>query len=1194
MKKQKLQTYDIKTYDIEMKYNKLFAPILLKIEAHMNTNETKSLKAHKDFLANEQKSKEKLNDFTDKSKLKEEKIKQVISNKITKLNVKERSIKANLVELKTSEVEKTNFQIDTINLKKAEFKKLEEIDILEIKAKYSLNVETYVEKLDAYNLNFEKNNDDFLSKKLSFHHEIASSVQAINTLEKEMIDKITIAKSTNQEILTNQVQLDEEKLQDADKELTKILNLIKKDTNVHIKIIKTNILATQKAYTDKNDLSIKLITQEIEALTLLHQERLKLIDIDTNIQVVKLNSLLETATTEKARSTIKDLKMKLNIINLRKDTIIKAEGVVLALRLKTLQSQIEKINEDSYSETSNTEKLKVFLVNDQTEIKDTGNYLRGLNLDLKKELLSSEFKNLAYNVDHESLKEDYINEVKQIFSAFKKELLAYNSSLLNDLFNYYKEIDEINKYLDTSEPLREIEVNNLKENIEISEIRERNNIKFAVSEHDILVLNKKLDKFNKIEEIKSLTSLSENNLLITDLKNKEMLDISLEIALLKYNKAKEIYKLRSNNTLLERALLTNNASTTLDINTQELEIAYLENAKSVRLENLDIKSQIMNIETEASYKNEVIEKRLEEELLKLDEKITANNYDKESLVNKFELEIEKQKNTSNTKIKAIKLEFQEKLTLIEKALSHEVKEPSQNILKASAVIDARFKKLDQNNIDLEDLIYSEIQLVHQDNLSAEAIKDIFLKDTLVHDFVDTYIGSLFESYSNASLFMSDLRDINITNNLVTTKEKSKIKKMKKQLSKQKIENEKIKKQIKLDKKASLNAINVLLNLKTATLKTLEEIEVENVKMIVTNIYQAIEQSLLNQYKIITGDIKEIYLPLTKLDQDKIDHAIQSKVKATSLVEKDLKTTLLPLQDELQDFLKLKDNSKSEAINLHKTNIGKLKKQVKELKDQALVDIRESNSEKRDLISSFDLRIETLKNVIDDRNKKSDSDHLQQKEDINSTLIARMNKLDTNDQEAQKIFNYEERIYNIAIETANARYIDSFQKISNLHSLNDKEHQKRISRVNQEIKEFFELKKHLLLKETTIYENNIFTVRPRLEESIGDAQRSIEKDIITKIKRRNSLLNLVDETLINLQNNKHLTYHDLYEQLDTLLTNNTLKYQALYQLFNTENNEVNNIIELTVSEFKTALFKLSKIKHERTVKDLMVINKNLKI
>ena len=66
-----------------------------------------------------------------------------------------------------------------------------------------------------------------------------------------------------------------------------------------------------------------------------------------------------------------------------------------------------------------------------------------------------------------------------LFDAFKQSLLSLNKSSIEQLTVINQELDEINKYLDTSEPLKEIEVNKLRENIEVTEIKERYNMELT-------------------------------------------------------------------------------------------------------------------------------------------------------------------------------------------------------------------------------------------------------------------------------------------------------------------------------------------------------------------------------------------------------------------------------------------------------------------------------------------------------------------------------------------------------------------------------------------------------------------------------------------------------------------------------------------------------------------------------------------
>ena len=68
-------------------------------------------------------------------------------------------------------------------------------------------------------------------------------------------------------------------------------------------------------------------------------------------------------------------------------------------------------------------------------------------------------------------------------------------------------------------------------------------------------INNNNKKLIALEEIQTKALLSANNKDITEIKNKEIHDKSVEDAKLKFDKASEIYRLRLNRTKLERNIL---------------------------------------------------------------------------------------------------------------------------------------------------------------------------------------------------------------------------------------------------------------------------------------------------------------------------------------------------------------------------------------------------------------------------------------------------------------------------------------------------------------------------------------------------------------------------------------------------------------------------------------------------------------
>ena len=87
MKKKDLKSFDIASYDIEIEYNSKIAPITKKITKLNKSHETKSLKAHKDFLTKEKQSTEKLKVLDEKAVLKDQRIEKAVENKLVKADI---------------------------------------------------------------------------------------------------------------------------------------------------------------------------------------------------------------------------------------------------------------------------------------------------------------------------------------------------------------------------------------------------------------------------------------------------------------------------------------------------------------------------------------------------------------------------------------------------------------------------------------------------------------------------------------------------------------------------------------------------------------------------------------------------------------------------------------------------------------------------------------------------------------------------------------------------------------------------------------------------------------------------------------------------------------------------------------------------------------------------------------------------
>ena len=790
MKKTELKSFDIASFDIELEFNSKIAPINTKIQKLNKNHETKSLKAHKDFLAKEKQSKEKLALLTDKAVLKDQRIEKAVENKLVKLRSKDNRFKKEFDEYKVIQSAEFDIKLGEINKVIEELESSQSDDIKTIKEKYDKNITSYVEKLDTYNNNYNNNKRLHKEQIIEYDELLVSKLFEISEMKKALDENIEnkltgyIELKNSENVKTNQA------LHDIERALNNQTTHIRMESNIKVKNIHAFIKKINDEYKNRSKELTEDINNQIDLLESEFSSREELVKKDLEINVNKLNEELNQDEEKQTKKTKKSIKMKMELFNLRASTTIGYEERILNEKILILKKEIEFAYETLDYEIKNLQKLEVFLLSDQNELKDIGDYFKTLNLTLKNELNNFELSNNDYLVRHEKLKAEFVNRYTMLFDGFKNKLLSSNKSSIDQLTGINQEIDEINKYLDTADPLKEIKVNRLRESIEANEIKERYNIRFAKQQHGIKLLNNKLENLLDIEKTNVKDKTSDNNKEITNIKNKETLDKALGKGKLKNEKANEVHKLRLNSTKLEVSLLDGKYEKELEIFEFEKLISEIEVQKNNILITKEIEMEIKNINLEANYKMEVINKHLEEDLLKLDEEVNKYRYEQDSFSSLLDLELSKENLKAEKERNVIHLNIDKKLSLIKEALDREIKDPSINMAKSQAVIDERLSKLEISNVIYEDFIEESTNLLIDENLEIEQIKLIASNSENLIDKATRYIQKTFETLEEALNFMSELELRTLKQKISTTTDSGSIKKLNKVLQKTNVEIEK--------------------------------------------------------------------------------------------------------------------------------------------------------------------------------------------------------------------------------------------------------------------------------------------------------------------------------------------------------------------------------------------------------------------
>ncbi len=1192
MKNKDLKSFDIASYDIEIEYNSKIMPIKKKIEKLNKNHEIKSLKSHKDFLTKEKQSKEKLTVLAEKAELKVQRIEKAVENKLIKLRTKDQRIKREFTTFKSVEKQASSVKVGEINNIIADLQASEKEDIGKVQSKYRANVKSYVEKLDTYNNNYENNRKIHATQIETYSELLDKKVNEIYNLKK-LLDE-DISKKLNLYLISKKAEDDEisVSLQETEKNLNNETTNIRKASNIKVKLIKSDIEEMKKTYEVRFNSYIENINQQIEAMRQQYEARKELIDKDLQINLDKLAVVKDEELENQSKNSKKTIRMKIELFNLRATTTIAYEERIMNEKIILLEQELVLINKTLHNEITNLEKLELFLLSDQNEIKDTGDYFKTLNISFKQELNNFELSNNEYLTKHEYLKTEFIRKYTDLFDNFKQSLLSLNRSSIDQLTVINQELDEINKYLDTSEPLKEIEVNKLRENIEVSEIKERYNIKYAKQKYEIKLLNNELKNIISFEEMNVKNLLSENNKHITDVKNKEILDKATEKAKLKHSKASEIYKLRLNNTKLERNILKSNYETELEVYEQEKLITRFEIQKNNILISKEISNNINNIETEAKYKIEVINKRLEEDLIKFNEQVSRLKYEQDAYSSNLDLAISKEKLSTDKQKNDIIDEIEVKFSRIDEALEREVKQPRINIIKSNSIIDERIGRLDINNVIFRDFITESTDVIFDENLSINQIKELVTRNSLIYEKSSKYLEKSYGALIEAIKFMNELEKRSILNKISSSTEQSVNKKLKKQLNKYNNESEKRFASINSSKKAKTVLIKNQIKADLNKLSKQKTDNIESLRDMVINIYESCFTSLKELQGNILNEITVIYSPLTKTDKEIIDNAELNSNKAKKLVEVDKETRLLPIDQKLIIFIdKLEEDRKINFENLEEQirefsdNIDNLKKNALEQVDVITEDVDRliaSNKEQLRIIEeSEENEIVKLIEGIDSK-----------KTELTSVYTATLAKLKEKDDEAQKIYNYENRIFDIALETATSRYNDSNVKTENANFLNISKNNQNIDNITKNSEIYLRELNVELIELTKQFEKKIFITRPRLEESIGDAQKAIEKEIVSKKNRFAFLQDNHAKISQAFENTLYTSFQEGYEKLILNLNYYLEKYKVIGDGYVASNNDSNVVMSKNNIAFTNALFELGNKKHKSTQKKLLEINEKI--
>jgi uncharacterized protein (UPF0262 family) len=1184
MAKTDLKTFDIETYDIELDFNKKIAPIQSKIDKLDSTYEQKSLKAHNDFIKKEKASTKKLTDLDKKSVAKVARIQKATENKLLKTSKKEQSIKSKFDAFKQDQQTVFDKKKSLIKEVTDSLSNQKEQDIAVVKKKYKDNVESYVEKLTTYNNNFENNKQIFLDQYHEYSKMLDEYIVSINASKKSFTDEIDTNLDNHrfnkqEENLTiDTAHSDFRRASEQEVlEIRKNINKKVQDERQYIAGLKHDI---EESYTTL----IKALEADTSTLTNDHEKRLKAMETDFQLSCKEISEQVhEKKKQRKEQSHILDLFEK------KYNAMLAYETTLYQLKISMMNKELVFLKESLKQELANFDRLFVFILNDYEQLKNTSEYFKDNNISLSLELSKTEQLDNDYFMSYESLKHDFLQEHLSIFDTLKRRLISSNKSQIEQLSTINSELDDINKFLDTVEPLKEIELNKLRESIEISEIDERYNIKYAKQDHEMKLLENELKKIIELEEVTKKIDLKNNDTQITEIKAKQILDIALEEAKLKYAKADEVRKLRLNSVKLERNILKASYDNELEkvelLKDKASLVAKKKNAVAIKT----MEKQIENISIETKYKSEVLQKRLEEDLLKLQDKILKLESDRDAFENSIDSMIAQQQADSDKEIDAINKNMDYKLSQIQEALEREIKTPLLNIARYEAVINEKLHKFTTTNDNLEQFIKQVKETIQDTSLSAKQQQDLFLKNANIAKKSKQYLDTIYEYYQESILFMLDHKERALLQEIAASAEENKIKKLQKQITKLKQDSDKELQVLQVSKKEQWNRIQSMFKGNTSKFAKLKNLDQEAVSNQVNQLLDMHHKQLNTLQERVYKDVQKRYKELTSSDQKVVDFAKQNAIKASNEVEKERQVAIEPLHAQFAAFIQEKNTEKAKVLEDYNANISNIKEEIATKEQDCQNEVNKVNDEQYTLLKEKQAQLQELKASDDAKVAQAISQVTQSLDGLDEKYKQEEQQLITKEQEAEKIYEYEGRIYQIACETAESRYNETIEKANKANDLMKQDFTSSITTIKEIAKRNIERINKELIDKTNEFEKNIYTVRPRFEESIGDAQKAIDEKQTNMLQRKQELEEMNQVMTSTLTNGLHQTFNDAYEQLEQNLQFYVDKHSLIKDQYSSALEDSNQAVEAIQDSLQQTLITLGEKKVEQTIKQLQDVN-----
>lgn len=1190
MKNNKLRDFEISSFDIELDFNKKIAPINQKIDKINKEQENKSLEAHKDFLAKGKLANEKIQELNTLFNISKKLIQDENDEQLQEYVKKDESFNTEIDNFISKATKENDLLIQGVQKEVEKLKETEALELLEVNKKYQVNVANQVKKLDTYTANFEKNFKQQESSVLKYSIQLGNKIKEIeeikNTIDKAMDDKL-------QKFLSKVEKEDKNAssfLEKAERDLDKGTSIINKDVDYRIKDINLTIKDMKADLTKRYNGYITLLNNQIDTLNTKATERSKLIDKDLEVNLERLKKELKADPDPSSAKAQKSIKMKYDLFELRATTTKQYEKELLDEEIELIHSEIKHINHVLDGELTNLDKLELYLLNDQNEIRDAADYLKSLNLNIISHLKSFEAENNEYLAKHNQLKNNFVKRYNEIFHDFKTYIINSNQEKLHQLFEINKEIDDINRYLANTDPYKEIKVNDLRESIEGNEIRDKYRIIYAKYDYRIQLLNNELAAKIDIKKAEMSDLVSKNKIDIQNIRNKIKYEIALKKAKLNLDIAAEQHDLKLISSALEEQLLKDENSSEIEINNLEIEKVAIETPYKNLLQIRKLESEIENVETALNYDAEVLRNQLSQDTIKLNSQMAELEYNRHKISSSVDNKIAIELITISEKKHQVNIDFDKKIKLINEAMTREVKEPMRSMSKFKSFITEELNKLEYSNLLFQDFVNTFEIDINDTALTLPKLLLMSKNSETIKQQIKKYIERSYSTLEDAINLMLTIEGQSLDIKVSSVPTGSALyKKIQKLIPKVSQERELT---LEYFKKAKQENEQTILSECSALFESFETLNTNDFSLLrekLINIYHEVFNSLKALNKTIHAEVESLYSPLIQSDVDIIAHVEENASKAIALTENNRKLELQKVDDEILSFTKKQELNKDNQLKDILTDIKELQAKIYRLTENCEAEIQRlrSNSdkdleEKRELIKSIrESEEETINELKEALHSKKD--------EIAESYNSMISLLSEKDAGYKTLYEYKTKSYDFEVERATSKYNEALAKSKAIFAQNITDNENSVSKINAAAAVLANDAQKELVDEIARIEQEILETRPRLQLEIQHSETEIDKEIFEKETKLKSLILLETKTIKALEENLHSSFQKGYANLLKNLENYLREYRVLSDEYADATTESNEVVAKNNFDLSNIIFELGRKKHEETKAAINEIN-----